>query len=604
MIGGILGIDFGTTNSLVAFMDGDRPALIPNARGSRTTPSAVALSAKGEILVGESARNQAYINPGSTVLAVKRLLGSGSPIRMGNRDLSPAEVAALILGVLRADAERHLGRTMDKAVITAPAHFPEPARRALLEAGRLVGLEILRVLNEPTAAALARAWLAAPASPGKGAAGGPADPRSGDLAPATLLVYDFGGGTFDVTVLRQEGRDCRVLASRGDGRLGGLDLDRALYEKAAKAFLEGWDLDVEADRMLAQQLADQAERTKIELSEREEATISLPFARRLADGGLLHPELTVSRAEFEALALPLVERSLELTSRALEDAGVAAAGIDLLLLSGGSSRIPLVRRLLSERFGKKPVGGVNPEEIVALGAAVEGALLSGSKRLRVRDVVSRSYGVEIEGGRLIPLIRKNSPVPVAKQRMFTTVGDDQDSVEIHVLQGESAVAAEDLSLGRFLLSGIKAARAGIPRISVDFSIDESDILHVSARDLESGIAQAITIVDLDRGTTDESAESLAGRTADLAGRLERLLAQTKVDGALGTEVHEAISRGKAARASEGSGRLRVLRAELEGLVGELLARGGKTGARGDDGAQAGAAEGRSKERKVRGARGS
>jgi molecular chaperone DnaK len=494
--------------------------------------------------------------------------------------MRPAEIAGLVLGSLRADAESHLGKGVDRAVVTAPAHFSEPERRALLEAGRLAGLEIVRVLNEPTSAALARAWSAIrldsfPASRPSAVAKG--FPGAGMTLTSTgrriLLVYDFGGGTFDVTVLSQEGRDCSVLASRGDGKLGGIDLDGEIYRRAARIFLERDGLDVSSDPLLAQQLSEQSERAKIELSERREATMALPFAFRSADGSLLHPEVTITRDEFEESALPFVERSLELTARALSDAGIGVKDIDGLVLSGGSSRIPLVRRLIEERFGLKPEGAINPEEIVALGAAVESALMSGSERLRVRDVVSRSYGVEIDGGRFIPLIRKNSPVPASRKRLFTTVTDEQDSVEIHVLQGESARIADNLSLGRFLLAGIRPAIAGAPRISVDFGIDESDILHVSACDLETGVAQAITIVDIDRGAGAESAEALVEKIGLLVARLEALHAGSRLDSSLGAELREIIERGRASRAGDGEGRLRILRAELEGLVGELLSRG-------------------------------
>ena len=564
MTSGCVGIDFGTTNSLVSFMDGDRPSIVPNARGARSTPSVVAISSKGEILVGESAKNQALLNPGNTVLGIKRLLGGEGLVKMGEREYRPAEIAGLILGALRADAERHLGRSVDRAVVTAPANFSEPARRSLLEAGRLAGLDIQRILNEPTAAALSRAWQR---TDGEG--------RGGPGAGRLLLVYDFGGGTFDVSILRQVGRDCTVLASRGDGRLGGMDLDRELVGHAKADFASRYGLDVDSDRLLAQQLVDQAERAKIELSERSEASLALPFAFRAEDGGLVHPELSLNRAQFETLAMPFVERTLELTARTLADAKIEASQIDRLILSGGSSRMPLVRRLLVERFGLGPEGAVNPEEVVALGAAVESALIAGSDRLRVRDVVSRTYGVEIDGGRFVPLIRKNSPVPSSRQRMFTTVSDDQDSVEVHVLQGESTRIADNLSLGRFLLAGLKPAPAGAPRIQVDFAIDESDILHVSARDLETGIEQAIRIVDLQRGVSDESAASIAAKVAELAERLSVLSAQSALDGALGAEISEAVARGRASNEGEGEGRLRVLRAELEGLVGELLSRGAR-----------------------------
>jgi len=491
---------------------------------------------------------------------------------MGDREYRPAEIAALILGALKADAEGHLGRSVDRAVVTAPANFSEPARRALLEAGRIAGLDIARILNEPTAAALSRAWRGLD-DKGDGKAPGPGKEPKGGL----LLVYDFGGGTFDVTILRQEGRDCAVLASRGDGRLGGMDLDRELVARAKALFAERYGIDVESDRLLAQQLADQAERAKIELSERSEASIALPFAFRAADGGLVHPQFSISREDFEAIALPFVERTLELTARALSDAKVETGDLDRLVLSGGSSRMPLVRRLLGERFGLSPEGGVNPEEVVALGAAVEGALLEGSDRLRVRDVVSRTYGVEIDGGRFIPLIKKNSPVPSNRQRMFTTVADDQDSVEVHVLQGESPRVADNLSLGRFLLAGLRLAQAGIPRIQVDFAIDESDILHVSARDLETGAEQAIRIVDLQRGASDETAASLASKVVELSERLGSLASSVRQEGALATEIAESISRGRLASAADGQGPLRILRAELEALVGELLSRGAGAG---------------------------
>ncbi len=566
----VIGIDFGTTNSLCAWLDGDRPAIIPNARGARATPSVVAVTARGETLVGESAKNQALVNPADTVAGVKRLLGSGKLITLGGRSWRPEEIAALILSSLKADAERHLGTEVERAVITAPANFSERERRALLEAGRLAGLEVLRIVNEPTAAAVARAWSLQLA--GRGGA-----VTSSEAADARLiLVYDFGGGTFDVTVLRQAESDCVVLASRGDGRLGGTDLDRELFSRAAAAFAAEYGLDADADRLLAQALAEQAERAKIELSERLEAAMSLPFALSPARGNeaakVVHPVHTISRVEFEAIAAPYVERSLELAARALDDAGLAPSDVDVLVLSGGSSRIPLVRRLLKERLGLDPAGGIDPEEIVALGAAVEASLASGSQRLRVRDVVARTYGVEIDGGRFVPLIRKNSPVPSLRSRVFTTVADGQDSVEIHVLQGDSPQAAENLSLGRFLLSGVRPARAGEPRIKVDFGIDESDILHVEAVDLDTGAVQAISIADLDRGAQAESPADLVDKVRLLATRIAELAAGLSLEAGLAAELEEAARRASAARVNQAEGELKLLKAELEGLVGELLAR--------------------------------
>jgi len=406
-------------------------------------------------------------------------------------------------------------------------------------------------------------------------------PKADASAKSLILVYDYGGGTFDVTVLSREGSNCRVLSSRGDGRLGGADIDRELRRLAAGRFrAEG--LDPESDRYLAQQLAEAAERAKIELSEREEASIALAFAS--SGGKILHPTFDLRRSDLESIAQPYVERSLELVDRALRDAGVAKEDLDSLVLSGGSSRIPLVRRMLEERLALKPEGGVNPEEIVALGAAVWASLASGSggvaERLRVRDVVSRTYGVEVDGGTFVSLIRKNSPVPSTYSRVFTTVADGQDSVEIHVLQGESKVAAEDLSLGRFLLAGIRHAKAGSPRVRVDFSIDESDMLHVAAVDLESGAEQAISIADIGRGASADSREEIARKVEVLGGRLEELMRGLLLERGLESEILDLRERTRSALDSEGKvrenppreGELRMLKAELEGLVGELLAR--------------------------------
>ena len=375
-----------------------------------------------------------------------------------------------------------------------------------------------------------------------------------------------------ITVLSREGTDCRVLASRGDGRLGGADLDREL-RRLAVAHFRAEGLDLESDRFLAQQLAEAAERAKIELSEREEASIALAFAA--AGGKILHPSFDLKRSDLEAIALPYIERSIELVEKALRDAGVAIKDLDSLVLSGGSSRIPLVRRMLEEKLSLKPEGGVNPEEIVALGAAVCASLAAGqgeaAERIQVRDVVSRTYGVEIDGGIFIPLIRKNSPVPSTHSRVFTTVADEQDSVEIHVLQGESRVAAEDVSLGRFLLTGIRPAEAGGPRINVIFAIDESDMLHVTAEDLESGAEQAISIVDLDRGATDECREELVRKVDVLAGRLDELGEGLLLERGLESEISDVRTRVRLSINAEDDG-IRMLKAVLEGLVGELLAR--------------------------------
>ncbi len=558
----VIGIDFGTTNSLCAWLDGDRPTIIPNARGSRYTPSVVAVTTRGDVLVGESAKNQAFVNPDNTVAGVKRFLGSASSLSMGGKSWRPEEIVAMILGSLKRDAEGFLAASVDRAVISAPAHFSDRERRALAEAGKLAGLEVLRIVNEPTAAAIARAWESSSRAANAG------------TEKSLVLVYDYGGGTFDVSVLKREGGDWRVLASRGDGRLGGDDLDRELKRLAGARFrAEG--LDPETDRFLAQQLAEAAERAKIELSERHEASISIAFAS--VGGKILHPTLELRRSDLEAIAGPYIERSLALVDGTLRDAGVASEDLDSLVLSGGSSRIPLVRRRLRERLGREPEGGVNPEEIVALGAAVWAALVSGSgeaaERMRVRDVVSRSYGVEVDGGVFVPLIGKNSAVPSTRSRVFTTVADGQDSVEIHVLQGESEAASENLSLGRFLLAGLRPARAGRARVKVAFTIDESDMLHVAAVDQESGAEQAISIADIWRGPSDESRDELARKASLLAGRLQELREGLALEHGLGSELDDIRERLRRALDSKaGEGELRMLKAELEGLVGELLAR--------------------------------
>jgi len=556
----VIGIDFGTTNSLCAWLDGERPSIIPNARGARFTPSVVARSAKWDILVGESAKNQALVNPERTISGVKRLLGGSGLLALGDARYRPEELAAFILGSLRCDAERHLGAEVSQAVISAPAHFSDTERKALAEAGRIAGLEVLRIVNEPTAAAVARAW--------DGRA------RNADGRKAVILVYDFGGGTFDVTVLSQEGDECSVLASRGDGRLGGTDLDRELRRIASARFAEE-GLDVESDRYLAQQLAEAAERAKIELSERGEASISLVFA---ASGGrVLHPSLDLTRESFEEIAGPYVARSVDLSMKAIEDAGLNARDIDELVLSGGSSRMPLVALMLRERLGLKPEGGVNPEEIVALGAAAWAASIGtagagGRAKLNVKDVVARTYGVEADGGVFVPLIKKNSPMPAKRSRVFTTVSDAQDSVEIHVLQGEGAAASDNASLGRFLLAGIRSAKAGEPRIRVDFEIDESDMLRVSASDQDTGKAQAISIPALSRETSSDHPDELPRKARLLADRLDELRRGLELERGLEAEIGEITKRARALGAESDAAELGLVKAELEGLIGELLAR--------------------------------
>lgn len=551
MIRGVLGIDFGTTNSLCAWIEDGRPQIIPNDRGNRTTPSVVAVSHTGEILVGESAKNQAVASPQMTLAGVKRRLGSRDPVRLGNRSYSPEEAASWIFAKVKRDAESFLGFPVEQAVVSVPARFGESQRRAVKEAARRAGLEVPRLVNEPTAAAVARAFL---------------NPQEADTE-RVVLVYDFGGGTFDVTVLSARGRSCEVLSSAGDDRLGGMDIDALLYREAARAFRKDWSVNPDSDPFLAQQLMDLSERAKIELSSLTETAIRIPFLN--AGTGLSHPSFTLSRDRLEELIRPLAERSLSLVREALEEAKKQPRDVDALVLSGGSSRIPLVRRLIAELLPLEPEGRVNPEEIVAVGAAVEAAILSGrAGGFAVRDVNSRTYGVEIEGGRFVELLARNEPLPARRRRVFTTVADDQESVEIHILQGESESAAKNLSLGRFLLPGVRKAGKGEPRIQVEFSIDESDLLRVRAMDLDTRTEQAVVVTD--SGANSGDAEKLAR----LASRVRVLAASEDLDNGFRTEIEELLARAASAVESGSEESRRLARGSLEAVAGELLARKG------------------------------
>ena len=424
-------------------------------------------------------------------------------------------------------------------------------RRAVREAARKAGLRAARVMNEPTAAALARAWAAAR-----------------DDTERLVLVYDFGGGTFDATVLKTKGGSCRVLASEGDDTLGGMDLDKVLYELARDRFVSQFGIKNTVDPYLARLLTDLCEKAKIELSTRDETTISVPFLQ--GPGGVVHPSLKIRRADFEELARPFVQRSLLCVKRVLAAAGVGSLDIDALVLSGGSSRIPLVAAMLQDTIGRAPDTRVNPEEIVALGAAVEAARLEGRlSGLSFSDVCSRTFGLEIDGGRFVPLIKKNEALPAVGRKIFTTVEDFQKSVEIHVLQGESLLASADVSVGRFLLPGIRKAVRGDPRILVDFSIDEGDMLMVKAKDLDTGAEQSVVLFD---GTTNNLPP--LERVLSLAQRAKRKAAGISMDSSLSMELDELIgSASEAARTGDESAATSIAML-LEGLLGELSARSG------------------------------
>jgi len=544
---GVIGLDFGTTNTLCAWMDGDAPIIVPNDRGERATPSVVAVSDSGETLVGSSARNQAMADPASALFGVKRLLGKEATAFFGGAPRPTEDAAAAIIGKVRRDAEAFLGFDVENAVITVPARFGDPQRRAVRSAAAKAGLKAARVMNEPSAAALARAWLS-----------------SKDESERLVLVYDFGGGTFDATVLRAKGGSCSVLSSEGDDALGGLDIDAAMYRDAAGRFLEEFGIDAEADPFLARMLVDLCEKAKIELSSRDEATIAVPFLR--GPGGIVHPSVKFDRTRFDGIAAPFIDRSLALVERVLRSAGRKASDIDALVLSGGSSRIPLARARLSDAMGREADPRVNPEEIVALGAAVEAARLEGRLQgLSFTDVCSRTFGLEIDGGRFVPVIKKNETLPAVGRRVFTTVDDFQRSVELHVLQGEDSSASGNVSVGRFLLPGIRNAPRGEPQIAVEFAIDEGDMLIVRARDMDTGAEQSIAVFD---GGLDS--RSPQDRVLALAQIARREAEGLTLDAALDSELKDLL--GTAAGCAGDDEKASRTATLLEGLLSELSAR--------------------------------
>ncbi|HOZ71836.1 MAG TPA: Hsp70 family protein [Spirochaetales bacterium] len=548
---GVIGLDFGTTNTLCAWMDGDTPIIVPNDRGERATPSVVAVSGSGEALVGSSARNQALADPASALFGVKRLLGKSQALVFGGRERAPEEAAAAIIGKVKRDAESYLGFEADRAVITVPARYGDRQRRAVRDAAAMAGLKAARVMNEPSAAALAKAWLSAR-----------------DESERLVLVYDFGGGTFDATALRARGGSCSVLSSEGDDALGGMDIDAAIYETVAERFRLEFGIDPSADPYLARTLVDLCERAKIELSSRDEATIAVPFLR--GAGGVVHPSVRLERAAFEAIASPFIDRSLALVERVLRTAKAGVRDVDALVLSGGSSRIPLAKRRLAELLGRDADPRINPEEIVALGAAVEAARIEGRlKGLSFTDVCSRTFGLEIDGGSFVPLIVKDEPLPAVGRRVFTTVEDYQRSVELHVLQGESERASDNASVGRFLLPGIRKATRGEPRIAVEFAIDEGDMMIVRARDLDTGAEQSIAVFDGERDS-----RSPRDRVLALAQIVRRESAEAIVDAALGAEIGDVLAMAESC--GDDDEKAAMVATLLEGLLSELSARTGRS----------------------------
>jgi molecular chaperone DnaK len=497
-MGKIIGIDLGTTNSAMAVMQSGKPEIITNSEGNRTTPSVVALNKNGERLVGQVARRQQVTNSKNTIYEVKRLIGrrwedkevqrdlkllgyeivksgQGVKVKMGDKEYSPEEVSAMVLGKLKADAEAFLGEPVTEAVITVPAYFDDSQRHATKDAGKIAGLEVKRIINEPTAAALAYGLDKA------------------DKKDEKIAVYDLGGGTFDVSILELGDGVFEVKSTNGDTHLGGADFDRAIVNYFAEEFKKEHGIDLTDDKAAMQRLRDEAEKAKIELSTAQEVDINLPFLTADADGPK-HFEHKLTRAKLEQLVADLVSKTADPCEKALKDAGLSASDIDAVVLVGGMTRMPAVQEKVKQIFGKDPMKGVNPDEVVAIGAAIQGGVLQGDvKDVLLLDVTPLSLGIETMGGVMTKLIERNTTIPTSKSEVFSTAADNQPQVEVHVLQGERGMANDNKSLGRFILDGIPSAPRGVPQIEVTFNIDANGILNVTAKDKGTGKEQSITI---------------------------------------------------------------------------------------------------------------
>ncbi len=530
-MGKIIGIDLGTTNSCVAVYEGGEPVVIANAEGARTTPSVVAFSKTGERMVGQVAKRQAITNPDRTISSIKRDMGTDRKVAIDDKNYTPQEISAMVLQKLKSDAEAYLGTTVTEAVITVPAYFSDAQRQATKDAGKIAGLEVKRIINEPTAAALAYG----------------VDKEE----EQKILIYDLGGGTFDVSVLEIADGVIEVLATAGNNKLGGDDFDDRVMNYMADTFLQSDGIDLRKDKMALQRLKEAAEKAKIELSGMTSTNINLPFITADATGPK-HFDMTLTRAKFDELTADLVEKTMVPTKQAISDAGVNPSEIQKVLLVGGSSRIPAVQEAVKKFIGKEPFKGINPDECVAIGAAIQGGVLSDDvKGVLLLDVTPLSLGIETLGGVCTKMIERNTTIPVKKSQIFSTAADNQPSVEIHVLQGEREMAAGNTTLGRFVLDGIPAAPRGVPQIEVTFDIDANGIVNVTAQDKGTGKEQHITITsstnmskeDIEKAVKDAekfAAEDKAQKEAvDTKNQAESLIFQSeKALNELGDKVTE------------------------------------------------------------------
>ncbi len=614
----VIGIDLGTTNSVVAVMEGGEPVVIPNAEGSRTTPSIVAFTKTGEILVGAPAKRQMITNPENTIYSIKRFMGRRidevpeeikmvpynvkrgthdlAVVQVGDKEYTPQEISAMILQKMKQTAEDYLGEKVTDAVITVPAYFNDSQRKATKEAGEIAGLNVLRIINEPTAASLAYGL----------------DKKKNEK----IAVYDLGGGTFDISILEIGDGVFEVKATNGDTHLGGDNFDQRVVDWIADEFKKEHGIDLRKDPMALQRLREAAEKAKIELSSTQQTDINLPFITADAEGPK-HLQMTLTRAKFESLIEDLLQRTLGPCEQAMKDAGLKPEDIDEVILVGGSTRIPRVQQLVKEFFGKEPHKGINPDEVVAIGAAIQGGVLAGDvKDVLLLDVTPLSLGIETLGGVMTKLIERNTTIPTRKSEIFTTAADNQSSVEIHVLQGEREFARDNRTLGRFILDGIPPAPRGVPKIEVTFDIDANGILNVSAKDLATGKQQSIRI-EASSGLSEEEIERMVKEAKEHAAEDrkrrelidarnagDQLIYQTeknlkeygdKLDAATKNKIEAAVNRLREAIKTDNLSEIRSATEALNQVWSEasatLYQQAGASGAEAQAGPQAGPSAG-------------